>query len=252
VTQLNDGREIPELGLGTFGVGQAAVEAALAAGYRHIDTASVYGNEEDVGRALQASGLSGDEIWVTTKLWNSDHGRPRRALEESLTRLGLDAVDLYLIHWPVGDWVATWRSFGELRSEGLARSIGVSNFTHGHLDALGDVVPAIDQIELSPFLYGSSRDTVERCRQANIVVEAYSPLTRGHRLGHPVLARIAERHGKSPAQVLIRWCIDHGFVVIPRSSRPERIRGNAEVFDFGLDPAELAELDGLGDKPPVD
>jgi diketogulonate reductase-like aldo/keto reductase len=240
--------EIPQLGLGTYGLhdAQAAVEAALAAGYRHIDTASIYGNEAEVGRALRASGLPRDEIFVTTKLWNSDHGRPRRALERSLSKLGLDAVDLYLIHWPAGDWTAAWRSFPELRSEGLTRSIGVSNFARAELDRLPDPAPAVNQIELSPFLYGSSLDTIERCRAADVVVEAYSPLTKGRRLDHPVLARIAERHGKTPAQILIRWCLDHGFVVIPRSSRPERIRSNADVFDFALDAGELGELDALG------
>jgi diketogulonate reductase-like aldo/keto reductase len=248
VIELNDGRKIPQLGFGTFGVRQAAVEAALAAGYRHIDTASAYGNETDVGRALRASGLPRDEVFVTTKLWNSEHGDPRRALEQSLARLELDAVDLYLIHWPMDGWATTWEALVELQADGLARSIGVSNFTRGHLDRLldgNDVVPALDQIELTPFLYGSSRETIERCLEAGIVVEAYSPLARGRRMDHPVLTRIAERHGKNAAQVLVRWCIEHGFAAIPRSSRPERIRGNGDVFDFALDAAEMAELDGL-------
>jgi diketogulonate reductase-like aldo/keto reductase len=255
---LNDGRAIPQLGLGVFqlragAAAQGAVEAALAAGYHHIDTAAVYGNEEDVGKALRSSGLARDDVWVTTKLANRDHGgeRPRRALEKSLARLGLDYVDLYLIHWPVEQRLETWRAFADFRSEGFARSIGVSNFMRRHLDQLlatTDVVPAVNQIEMSPFLYRSRFDTVERSEEADIVVEAYSPLTKGRRLDDPALARVAERHGKSPAQILIRWCVEKGFVVIPRSRRPERIRENADVYDFALDATNMDELDALDEE----
>jgi diketogulonate reductase-like aldo/keto reductase len=253
--RLNDGRSIPKLGLGVFQLGRGretrrAVEAALASGYRHIDTAAVYGNEADVGRALAASGLARDEVWITTKLWNSDHGgdRPRRAIEASLERLGFDYVDLYLIHWPTPERLETWRLFERFRDEGLARSIGVSNFLGRHLDELasaGRTTPAVNQLEMSPFLYRSRLETVVRTVEAGIALEAYSPLTKGRRLDHPVLGRVAGRHGKTPAQVLIRWCLDKGFVVIPRSSKPERIRENAAVFDFTLGEDELAELDAL-------
>ena len=252
---LNDGRSIPQLGLGVFQLGrgretQQAVETALSSGYRHIDTASIYGNEGDVGRALRSSGLPRGDVWVTTKLWNSDHGgdRPRRALRTSLERLGLDYVDLYLIHWPTHERLETWRLFEQFKEEGLARSIGVSNFLDHHLDELAPrahVVPAVNQIEMSPFLYRSRLATVTRTLDMEIAVEAYSPLTKGRRLDHPLLERVASAHGKSPAQVLIRWCIDKGFVVIPRSSRPERVRENAAVFDFRLSEQELTELDGL-------
>jgi diketogulonate reductase-like aldo/keto reductase len=252
---LNDGKAIPQLGLGVYQLGpgretQRAVEAALAAGYRHIDTAAVYRNEGDVGAALRASGLPREEIWVTTKLWNSDHGgdRPLRALEASLERLGVDYVDLYLIHWPVPERLETWSSFVRFRDLGLARSIGVSNFMTRHLNELlaaSEVVPAVNQIELSPFLYRSRSDTIEASEAAGIAVEAYSPLTKGRRLGHPALVAVGERHGKTPAQVLIRWCIDKGLVVIPRSRREARIRENAEVLDFSLSAAEIETLDSL-------
>jgi diketogulonate reductase-like aldo/keto reductase len=252
--ELNDGRVIPQLGLGVFQLragreAQQAVEAALEAGYRHIDTASVYGNEADVGRALRASGLDRD-VWITTKLWNSDHGGdgPRRALAESLDRLGLDAVDLYLIHWPTPERLDTWGLFEQFRDQGPARSIGVSNFLTNHLDELlprARLLPAVNQIEMSPFLYRTRLDTVTRTLGAGIALEAYSPLTRGRRLDHPQLQTIARAHGKTPAQVLIRWCLDKGFVVIPRSSKLDRIRENADVFDFSLDERELAGLDAL-------
>jgi diketogulonate reductase-like aldo/keto reductase len=250
---LNDGHRIPQLGLGVFQLGretQRAVEAALDCGYRHIDTATIYGNEADVGHALASSGLARRDVWLTTKLWNSDHGGegPRRALRASLERLGVDYVDLYLIHWPTPERLETWQLFEQFQEEGLARSIGVSNFLDNHLDELtsrAHVVPAVNQIEMSPFLYRSRLPTVTRTLDMEIAVEAYSPLTKGRRLAHPLLERVASRHGKSAAQVLIRWCIDKGFVVIPRSSRPERIRENAAVFDFRLSEEELTELDGL-------
>lgn len=252
--ELADGRRIPSLGLGVFRlspkVTRGSVEAALAAGYRHIDTASSYGNEADVGAALRASGVSREDVWITTKLWNDDHGgdAPRRALEASLQRLGVDAVDLYLIHWPHPLRLETWATLERLRDEGLCASIGVSNFLAPHVAELlahCSQPPVVDQIEMSPFLYRTRSDTVELCRSAGIRVAAYSPLTKGARLQHPALAGISAETGRTPAQVLIRWAIEHGFVVLPRSSDPARVRENARVFDFALSPAQVSALDDL-------
>jgi diketogulonate reductase-like aldo/keto reductase len=252
--ELADGRRIPGLGLGVFrlspGATRTSVEAALAAGYRHVDTASSYGNEAAVGAALRASGVPREDVWITTKLWNDDHGgdAPRRALEASLERLGLDSVDLYLIHWPHPLRLETWATLERLRDEGLCASIGVSNFLAPHLDELlahCSRPPVVDQIEMSPFLYRTRRDVVELCRSAGVRVTAYSPLTKGARLQDPVLARIARETGRTPAQVLIRWAIEHGFVVLPRSSEPDRVRENARVFDFALRPEQVSALDDL-------
>jgi diketogulonate reductase-like aldo/keto reductase len=252
---LNDGRAIPQLGFGVFQIPpgrstQAAVTAALAAGYGHVDTAAVYRNEADVGAAIRASGLPAGSVWLTTKLANADQGTTtsRRAFERSLERLGQDAVDLYLLHWPHERRLESWRVLEALHTEGLARSIGVSNFLVRHLDELlahASVPPAVNQIELSPFLYRSREDTVRRCAEAGIAVEAYSPLTKGRRLDDSTVRAIAAEVGRTPAQVLIRWSLQKGFVVIPRSANPARIVENAAVFDFALDAAQLARLDVL-------
>lgn len=252
---LRDGRAIPQLGFGVFQIPpgrdtQRAVEAALAAGYRHVDTAAVYGNEPEVGAAIRASGLAPGSVWVTTKLANADQGAAtaRRAFDVSLERLGLDAVDLYLLHWPHERRLESWRVLEQLHAEGLARSIGVSNFLVRHLDELlarASVPPAMNQIELTPFLYRSREDTLERCAEEGIAVEAYSPLTKGRRLGDSTVAAIAAEVGRTPAQVLIRWSLQKGFVVLPRSSNASRIAENAAVFDFALDDAHVAALDAL-------
>jgi diketogulonate reductase-like aldo/keto reductase len=252
---LRDSREIPQLGFGVFqippGSGtQAAVATALAAGYRHVDTATVYRNEADVGAAIRASGLPPGSVWVTTKLANSDQGAAtaRRAFEASLERLGMEAVDLYLLHWPQERRLESWRVLEQLHAEGLARSIGVSNFLVHHLDELlaeATVPPAVNQIELSPFLYRSREDVVRRCLEEGIALEAYSPLTKGRRLDDVTLAAVATEAGRTPAQVLIRWSLQKGFVVLPRSSNAERIAENAAVFDFVLDDSQIARLDAL-------
>jgi diketogulonate reductase-like aldo/keto reductase len=252
---LRDGRAIPQLGFGVFQIPpgrdtQRAVEAALAAGYRHVDTAAVYRNEADVGAAIRASGLPPGSAWVTTKLANADQGTAsaRRAFEASLERLGLDGVDLYLLHWPHERRLESWRVLEQLHAEGLARSIGVSNFLARHLDELlahASVPPAVNQIELSPFLYRSREDTLRRCFEERIVVEAYSPLTKGRRLDDSRLAAVAAEVGRTPAQVLIRWSLQKGFVVLPRSSNAGRIAENAAVFDFALDDRQVAALDTL-------
>lgn len=251
---MRDGHTIPTLGLGVYQapVGaetQAAVRAALACGYRHVDTARVYQNEGDVGQALRDSGVPRAEVFVTTKLWNADHGydAARRACEASLQRLGLDYLDLYLIHWPVATVRhETWRALVDLQRHGLCRSIGVSNYTVRHLTdmlARTDTPPAVNQVEFHPFLY--QQDLLTFCRSHGIVVEAYSPLTRGERLHDPIVTRVAAHYGRTPAQVLIRWSLQHGLVVLPKSTQPERIRANAAVYDFALSDADMALLDGL-------
>jgi diketogulonate reductase-like aldo/keto reductase len=252
---LRDGRAIPQLGLGVFqipsGEGtRSAVAAALAAGYRHVDTAAMYRNEADVGAAIRASGLPPDSVWVTTKLWNSDQGAKtaRPAFEASLDRLGLDAVDLYLLHWPHARSLESWQVLEQLHAEGLARSIGVSNFMVRHLDELlarASVPPVVNQIELTPFLHRSREDTLRRCAEEGIAVEAYSPLTKGRRLGDPTVEQVAAEAGRTAAQVLIRWSLQKGFIVIPKSSNAGRIAENAAVFDFVLDDPQMAMLDAL-------
>lgn len=252
---LRDGRAIPQLGFGVYqippGEGtRTAVVSALDVGYRHVDTAAVYRNEADVGTAIRASGLEPGSVWVTTKLANGDQGAAtaRRAFETSLQRLGLDGVDLYLLHWPHERRLESWSVLERLHAEGLARSIGVSNFLVRHLDELlahASVAPAVNQIELSPFLYRSREDTLRRCAEEGIVVEAYSPLTKGRRLGDPTVASVAAEVGRTPAQVLIRWSLQKGFVVLPRSSNASRIAENAAVFDFSLDDAQMDALDAL-------
>jgi diketogulonate reductase-like aldo/keto reductase len=251
---LNTGGRLPQVGLGVWQTARGqttrlAVEAALRAGYRHVDTARIYGNEADVGAAVRAGAVPRDQVFVTTKLWNEDQGYDSalRAFDASLARLAFDYVDLYLVHWPVaGKRLDSWRALERLHAEKRARAIGVSNFLQPHLEELlahARVVPAVNQIELSPFL--QRRDTRAFCQKHGIVVEAYSPLTRGLRLGDPTVAEVARRAGRTPAQVLLRWGIQHGLVVLPKSTSPERIAENAALFDFELDPAALASLDAL-------
>lgn len=252
--KLNDGRSIPVLGFGTWKLSKAetpeAVSAALETGYRLVDTATLYANEEQVGRAVQKAAkqlkLERKDVFVTTKIWNSDHGNPRGALETSLEKLGMEYVDLYLIHWPVPERLATWKAFEGFRKDGRCKSIGVSNFTVGDLEELmaeSEAKPAVNQVEFTPFLY--QKELLEFCKRQDILVEAYSPLTRGHRLDHPVLQEVAEKNGRSVAQVLVRWCLQHGAVPLPKSANPAHIRQNAGVFDFALSAADMKRLDGL-------
>jgi diketogulonate reductase-like aldo/keto reductase len=251
---LSNGVGIPVLGLGVYqsrpgAETRAAVEAALALGYRHVDTARVYGNEADVGRAFAASGLPREEVFLTTKLWNDDHGYDAtlRACDASLRRLGVDQVDLYLVHWPVqGLRGETWRAMEKLLADGKARAIGVSNYTTRHLEELlgrANVPPAVNQVELHPFLV--QRELLEFCRARRIQVEAYAPLVKARRMAHPIVKGVASKHRRTPAQILVRWSLEHGLVVIPKSVRPERIRENADVFGFSLDSEDLAALDAL-------
>lgn len=251
---LNDGQRMPTLGLGMWQLGsgrnaERAVRHALGVGYRLFDTAKLYGNERELGAAVRASGLPREQVFVTTKLWNDDHGYAPalRAFDRSVKGLGLGYVDLYLIHWPVSVRRAeSWTALERIHGDGRARSIGVSNYTISHLEELlaeSSVVPAVNQVEFSPFLYQA--DLLHFCRRHGIAVEAYSPLAKGRRLRDPSLQELGAKYGRSPAQILIRWALQHGLVVIPKASRPEHIEENARVFDFSLSPADMGRLDDL-------
>ncbi|MFC9392978.1 aldo/keto reductase [Streptomyces sp. NPDC057027] len=253
--KLNNGVEIPQLGFGVFQVPDdettAAVTAALETGYRSIDTAAIYGNETGVGRALAASGLPREELFVTTKLWNADQGYDAtlRAFDASLAKLGLDHVDLYLIHWPAPArdlYRDSWRALERLAEEGRIRAAGVSNFQPGHLRRLMDgteLIPAVNQVELHPGLQQGELRAFHA--EHGIATEAWSPLAQGAVLGDPAIAAIAARYGKSPAQVVIRWHLQLGNVVIPKSVTPARIRENFEVFDFTLTDEEMRAVAAL-------
>ncbi|MFI5928805.1 aldo/keto reductase [Micromonospora sp. NPDC051543] len=249
---LNNGVDIPQLGFGVFQIPDdqttVAVTAALEAGYRSIDTAAVYGNEAGVGRALTASGLPREELFVTTKLWNADQGYDNalRAFDASLAKLGLDYVDLYLIHWPTPArdlYLESWRALERLAAEGRIRAAGVSNFQPAHLDRLLDssaLTPAVNQIELHP---GLQQDDLRAFhRQHGIATEAWSPLAQGAVLDDQAITKIATRTGKTPAQVVLRWHLQLGNIVIPKSVTPSRIRQNLEVFDFELTEEDMTSI----------
>jgi len=260
---LNDGHTIPQLGFGVYKVADTAATAvvgtALEVGYRHIDTAALYGNERGTGIALRESGIPRDELFVTTKVWNSDQGYDEtlRAFDTSLELLGLDHVDLYLIHWPAPKqdrYRETWRALERLRADGRTRSIGVSNFHRSHLERLlesAEVTPAVNQIELHPFL--PQRELRAVNREHGIATEAWSPLARGRFFtpssdGADVtsdLGAIAQKHGRSVAQVVLRWHVQLGNIVIPKSATPARIAENIAVFDFVLDDDDLAAISAL-------
>jgi diketogulonate reductase-like aldo/keto reductase len=249
---LANGVPMPILGLGVFqsrpgAESREAVAAALELGYRHVDTARVYGNERDVAAAIAASGVPRPDVFVTTKLWNADQGYDAalRAFDASEGRLG-GAPDLYLVHFPAERRRDSWRALVRLYEEKRVRAIGVSNYTVRHLEELlreSPVAPAVNQVEFHPFLF--QRELLEYCRAQRIQLEAYAPLVKGQRLDHPVIRRVAAAHGKTTAQVLVRWCVEHEVVVIPKSVRRARIEENAQVFDFALAPEELAALDAL-------
>ncbi|MBT1171928.1 aldo/keto reductase [Bifidobacterium sp. MA2] len=252
---LNNGTVIPQVGLGVFQTPDGettvnAVTAALEAGYRHIDTAMIYGNEASVGEGLRRSGVPRDDVFVTTKLWNDDirARRGRDAFEESLDRLGLDYVNLYLIHWPADGWSQAWDDLQAIYATGRAKAIGVSNFERHHLEELlahTDVKPAVDQIESSPQF--ANQQLIDFAHAQGIDVEAWSPLggTGGNLLADPQLAEIGDKYGKSAAQVVIRWHIQRGVVVLPKSTHTERIRQNIDVFDFNLTDADMAAIDAI-------
>jgi diketogulonate reductase-like aldo/keto reductase len=249
---LSDGRAIPVLGLGVWQIPdgkpvQEAVHWALDAGIRHIDTARLYRNERGVGDAIRTSGVPREEIWVTTKLFPLEALWAEKAFRRSLGRLGLDYVDLYLVHFPPpGLLVSTWKKMESIVKQGLAKSIGVSNYKLVDINKTlqaADIPPAVNQIHLSPYHY--TKDLAESCEALGVAIEAYSPLTRGKNLADSVPVAIAKAHGKSAAQVLIRWSLQRGFVVIPKSARKERIESNARVFDFVLTDEEMTQLDSV-------
>ncbi|HEX7261872.1 MAG TPA: aldo/keto reductase [Luteolibacter sp.] len=261
LVKFNDGHSIPQLGLGTWPLDDdqvaAAVVSAVEAGYRHIDTAVKYGNEEGVGNGMRASGVDRAELFVTTKLDGQFQGQDRAVagLEGSLKRMRLDYVDLLLIHWPLpqrDEFISTWKTFERLQAEGKVRSIGVSNFKPAHLERLlaeTDVVPAVNQIQLSPAITRVAER--EFHARHGIVTESYSPLggSGASLLRAPILVQLGEKYDKTPAQLVLRWHIEQGLVVIPKSGDPERMRENLDIFDFALDRQDLAELAILDEGP---
>lgn len=267
--RLNTGDHIPKVGFGTWEItpddaAQEAVTVALNAGYRLIDTALMYNNEKGVGRAIRDSGIKREELFVTTKLWSDHLGYQSTldAFETSLSRLGQEYVDLYLIHWPASFLHQddkennqrlrkdTWRAMEVISKSGRARNIGVSNFVVHHLEELlkyANILPAVDQIEFHPFIYEEQRPIVEMCQKYEILVEAYSPLSRGGRINDPEVQQIAQVNGKTSAQVLVRWALQHDALPLPRSTNPNHIAENLDVFNFELSPEDMHTLNGLTD-----
>lgn len=254
--KLNNGIQIPRLGLGVYQIPPGrttinAVKYALKVGYKHIDTAKIYGNESDVGKALKDNDIKREDIFITTKVWNSDQGYDStlRAFEASLKRLGLSYVDLYLIHWPAQrKIIETWKAMVQLLKNGKVRTIGVSNYSINELKETmqnSDIIPAINQVEFHPFLY--QKDLLEFCKNNIIQLEAYSPLTRGKRLDNLDVIKMGEKYNKTPAQILVRWSLQHDLVVIPKSSHTKRILENSQVFDFNIDQKDMELLNSLNE-----
>tara|TARA_B100000579_G_scaffold415459_1_gene410111 strand:+ start:80 stop:898 length:819 start_codon:yes stop_codon:yes gene_type:complete len=255
--EMNDGYKIPVVGLGTWKSepGDATYNAVLSsinAGYRHIDTARAYDNESDVGRAIKDAGIDRKELFITTKLWNKDQGYETalEACEKSLARLGCDYIDLYLIHWPLKDKRnESWRAFIELQEKGLCKSIGVSNFTIDNLKEIEDrfdILPAANQVEFHPYHY--QRELLDYCNSKNILIEAYSPLVHAKRMDEPRLVSISQELGKTPAQILIRWAMQRGMIVLPKSVNNDRIIENFAVFDFEISDSVMKRLDALDER----
>ncbi|MBA4493326.1 aldo/keto reductase [Paenactinomyces guangxiensis] len=253
-TTLHNGVKMPWLGLGVYKVKEGdevinAVKAALQTGYRSIDTAALYQNEEGVGEAIKESKVSRDEIFLTTKVWNTDQGYEStlKAFEESRKKLDVDYVDLYLIHWPVKNkFIDTWKALEKLYHDGLVRAIGVSNFQIHHIEELKkhcDILPMVNQVEYHPLL--TQKELLQYCKQEGIQLEAWSPLMRGNHLDHPTLADLSEKYGKTPAQIILRWDLQHGVVTIPKSVQEHRIRENADIFDFELSPSDMEQIDAM-------
>ena len=250
--KLNNGVEMPIFGLGTWmssdEEAENAVIDAVKAGYRHIDTAAIYKNEAGVGRGIKNCGVPRKDLFIVTKLWNSDHHDVEKAFNESLKNLQLDYVDLYLMHFPVPERQKSWKVMEKLLESKKCRAIGVSNFTIRHLEEFlpkTSVIPAVNQVEFHPYLY--QKHLHEFCIEKGIQLEAYSPVTRGKKLDDPLLVGIAKRYNKTPAQILIRWCIEHKIVVIPKSANPQRIKENGNVFDFKIQEDDMKELDSINE-----
>jgi len=252
---LRDGSEIPAIGFGTWKLNgedaRTSVIDAIKTGYRLIDTAAIYGNEEEVGKGIKDSGADREDLFVTTKLWTDDLGYKSglAAFDESLNKLGLDYIDLYLIHWPsAADHFEAWRALIELKNQGKAKHIGVSNFTVRHLKELKNKfseVPSVNQVEFHPHIFTQQQELLQFCNDQDIVVEAYSPLAQADLIDNPVVEKIAELANKTPAQVLLRWAIEQGTIPLPKSSRLERIEENFEVFDFELSDQDMEKLNSL-------
>jgi diketogulonate reductase-like aldo/keto reductase len=253
--KLNNGIEIPIFGLGTWGLsGKDAYQVVLWAldiGYRLIDTAMIYGNEREIGNALKNTNLSREQIFITTKVWNSDQGYDNtlKAFEKSLKRLKLDYIDLYLIHWPATPLKnESWKALEKLYEKGKTRSIGVSNFTIRHIKELlefSSTIPAVNQFEISPFLY--QNELIKFCQDKGIVVEAYSPLTRGRRLDNDILQTLSKKYKKTSAQILLRWGLQHNIVEIPKSGSKQHLKENADIFDFNINKNDIGALDNLNE-----
>lgn len=262
--KLNNGIEMPVIALGTYKVPDGddvmnEITWALEAGYRSIDTAKIYKNEEGVGKAIKNFSIKREEIFITTKLWNADQGYDTtlQSIDESLHKLGLDYVDLYLVHWPTADVNAkesinkridTWKAMEEIYASGKAKAIGVSNYTVKHLEEMKDyakVLPAVNQVEFHPYLF--QKELLEYCNDNQIILEAYRPLTNGQRIDNPVLGNLARKYNKTNAQILIRWSLQHGCVPLPKSMKQKHIKENIEVFDFMLADSEMEEIDSLNE-----
>src|SRR3972149_798242 len=252
--KLNNGIEIPRLGLGTYNITRKkdvdrAIHSALEAGYRLIDTAAAYYNEREIGEAIKSSTVTREEIFITTKLDNSDHGYKStfRAFEQSLSRLDTDYVDLYLIHWPISRRRnESWKAMEELLEKGKCKAIGVSNYMINHLEDLkknSSVLPAVNQIEFNPFVF--EREVKEYCQNLGVAVEAYTPIARGRKFKHQDIKRLSDKYGKTEAQVMLRWCIQHNVIVIPKSSSPERIKENADIFNFNISDEDMGVMNSL-------
>ena len=252
--KLNNGIEIPRLGLGTYNITRKkdvdrAIHSALEAGYRLIDTAAAYYNEREIGEAIKSSTVTREEIFITTKLDNSDHGYKStfRAFEQSLSRLDTDYVDLYLIHWPISRRRnESWKAMEELLEKGKCKAIGVSNYMINHLEDLkknSSVLPAVNQIEFNPFVF--EREVKEYCQNLGVAVEAYTPIARGRKFKHEDIKRLSDKYGKTEAQVMLRWGIQHNVIVIPKSSSPERIKENADIFNFNISDEDMGVMNSL-------
>ena len=252
--KLNNGIEIPRLGLGTYNITRKkdvdrAIHSALEAGYRLIDTAAAYYNEREIGEAIKSSTVTREEIFITTKLDNSDHGYKStfRAFEQSLSRLDTDYVDLYLIHWPISRRRnESWKAMEELLEKGKCKAIGVSNYMINHLEDLkknSSVLPAVNQIEFNPFVF--EREVKEYCQNLGVAVEAYTPIARGRKFKHQDIKRLSDKYGKTEAQVMLRWGIQHNVIVIPKSSSPERIKENADIFNFNISDEDMGVMNSL-------